>query len=90
MTRITTAKKVLMVMAMTGATLAGSAGIASAGPGPAPGTGVIGGCNMLLDPTMMTVPMVKDTLHGNGANGNAGMFGAVAASGDPTCSSFGG
>jgi len=43
---------------------------------PAPGTGLTGACNMLLDPTMATVPMTHDS-----ANGNAGMFRAVAVSG---------
>jgi hypothetical protein len=73
------------------AALAFSAVPAAAANGPAPGTGIIGGCNMMLDPTMTTVPMVRNTLHGQGANGNAGMFTGVAASGDPFCqTSFGG
>jgi hypothetical protein len=49
---------------------------ASAANGPAPGTGLTGACNMLLDPTMVTVAMTHDA-----ANGNAGMFRAVAVSG---------
>ena len=49
---------------------------AAAAVGPAPGTGLTGACNMLLDPTMLTVPMTHDS-----AAGNAGMFRAVAVSG---------
>ena len=54
---------------------------AQAANGPSPGTGLIGGCNMLLDPTMFTVPMDRDA-----KQGTAGMFIGVAASGDPFCS----
>jgi hypothetical protein len=43
---------------------------------PAPGTGLAGASNMLLDPTMTTIPMVRDA-----PQGNAGMFHAVAVSG---------
>ena len=53
---------------------------AAAAPGPTQ-SGFTGACNMLNDPTMGTVPMVKNTLHGNGSNGDAGMFHAVAVSG---------
>jgi len=49
---------------------------AMAASSPAPGTGLTGACNMLLDPTMATVPMTHDS-----ANGNSGMFRAVAVSG---------
>lgn len=49
---------------------------AAAATAPAPGTGLTGACNMLLDPTMVTVPMTHDS-----AEGNAGMFRAVAVSG---------
>jgi len=43
---------------------------------PAPGTGLAGALNMLLDPTMVTVPMMHDS-----PKGNEGMFRAVAQSG---------
>jgi hypothetical protein len=49
---------------------------AAAASGPAPGSGLTGACNMLHDPTMLTTPMRVDS-----AQGNAGMFTAVAASG---------
>jgi hypothetical protein len=42
---------------------------------PAPGTGLAGAENMLLDPTMTTIPMVRDA-----EQGNAGMFHAVDVS----------
>ncbi len=48
---------------------------ASAAPGPTP-NGYIGACNMLQDPTMWTIPMVRDA-----PQGNAGMFHAVDVSG---------
>ncbi len=45
-------------------------------PRAAPGTGLVGACNMLLDKTMVTIPMARDA-----AQGNAGMFHAVDVSG---------
>ena len=45
-------------------------------PCAAPGTGMAGALNMLHDAKMFTVPMVRDA-----AQGNAGMFHAVAVSG---------
>ena len=49
---------------------------AASRPCPAPGTGLPGALNMLHDATMFTIPMVHDA-----AQGNAGMFVAVANSG---------
>ncbi len=43
---------------------------------PSAGTGLVGACNMLRDVTMPTIPMIHDA-----AQGNAGMFIAVAVSG---------
>lgn len=43
---------------------------------PAPGTGRAGALNMLLDPTMRSVPMAQDA-----PQGNTGMFRAVDESG---------
>ncbi|HET6908955.1 MAG TPA: hypothetical protein VFH54_06405 [Mycobacteriales bacterium] len=75
-------------LTLASATVAGVATIlmtavtpAQAANGPAPGTGLTGGCNMLLDPTMFTVPMANAALQGFN-----GMFRGVAASGDPRCS----
>ncbi len=63
------------VAVVAGLTIA--AGTGSAATGPAPGTGVTGACNMLLAGGGMANAMTKDVR----GNGNAGMFGAVAASG---------
>ena len=53
---------------------------AAAANGPAAGTGLIGGCNMLKDPTMFSVAMAHAS-----TQGFDGMFVGVAASGDPFC-----
>lgn len=83
-------RRLLVVAAgTTGALLAvaGPAGAVTTAPHPAP---LCGALNMLeaspLYPyavsTGMATAMTADTVHGSGANGNAGMFGAVAASSD--------
>lgn len=64
------------VLTIAAAPVALSTMPAAAASGPAPGTGMTGACNMLLDPTMTTTPMTHDA-----AQGNAGMFHAVAVSG---------
>jgi hypothetical protein len=56
--------------------LAGRVSFVEASTCPAPGTGLAGALNMLKDPTMATIPMTHDA-----AQGNAGMFTAVGASG---------
>jgi hypothetical protein len=65
---------------MTGPTDMQSAGRASfaqsSRPCVAPGGGFSGALNMMHDPTMLTIPMVRDA-----PQGNAGMFRAVAVSG---------
>jgi len=66
---LTIASSAILMVAMAGAAVAEP-------PGAAPGTGLTGACNMLLDPTMTTIPMVRDA-----QQGNAGMFHAVAVSG---------
>jgi hypothetical protein len=68
--------KTFAVLAIAAAPVTLSAIPAAAASGPAPGTGLTGACNMLLDPTMSAVPMTHDS-----AQGNAGMFLAVAVSG---------
>jgi hypothetical protein len=70
------AVKIFGVLAIAAAPAALSAMPAAAASGPAPGTGLTGACNMLHDPTMLTTPMTVDS-----AQGNAGMFTAVAVSG---------
>ncbi len=68
--------KMLAAVTIAAAPVALSAMPAAAASGPAPGTGLTGACNMLHDPTMLTTPMTVDA-----AQGNAGMFTAVAVSG---------
>lgn len=68
--------KIFAVLAIAAAAVTLPAVPAVAASGPAPGTGLTGACNMLHDPTMLTTPMTVDS-----AQGNAGMFLAVAVSG---------
>jgi hypothetical protein len=71
--------KTLVVLMIAAAPVAPSAMPAAAASGPAPGTGLTGACNMLVPAAnfgMLDVAMVRDN-----ANGNAGMFNAVAVSG---------
>jgi hypothetical protein len=68
--------KMIAVLVIATAPAALPAMPAAAASGPAPGTGLTGACNMLLDPTMSAIPMTHDS-----AQGNAGMFLAVAVSG---------
>jgi hypothetical protein len=78
MTRTTIAKLSLACLISAAAvTLAVTPAVAAPGPTP---SGFTGACNMLNDTSMGTIPMVKNTLHGNGSNGDAGMFHAVAVS----------
>ena len=68
-----TAPKKLVPAGLPAATI-GSA--EASRPCAAPGTGSVGALNMLNDPTMFTIPMVR-----NAPQGTAGMFHAVAVSG---------
>jgi len=56
---------------------------AMAATGPSGGTGLIGGCNMLHDATML--PGTGGAMDHDSAHGTAGMFIGVAASGDAFC-----
>ena len=69
-------KRLVLAIVSSAILMVAMAGAAAAATGPAPGTGLVGACNMLLDKTMVTVPMARDA-----AQGNAGMFHAVAVSG---------
>ncbi|HEU5477247.1 MAG TPA: hypothetical protein VFU64_05380 [Gaiellaceae bacterium] len=76
-------KLVALVGATAAIALSGMAGAASASPSTTP-NGYIGACNMLLDPTMLTVAMAKDG--GFSSPGSVGMFTATGiTSGDPLC-----
>ena len=68
------AKMFLVLTIATVAAALSSASVAGT-PSPTP-NGFTGACNMLNDATMFTTPMAVDA-----AQGNAGMFGAVAHSG---------
>ncbi len=69
-------RRLIIVIMSSAILMVATAGAAIAGPGAAPGTGLVGACNMLLDTTMATIPMARDA-----AQGNAGMFHAVDVSG---------
>lgn len=69
-------KKFLVLAAMIVAALSVGVGSASAATGPAQGTGYTGACNMLLAGSGMANAMSRDN-----AQGNAGMYRAVAVSG---------
>lgn len=71
-------RRISLAILSTAILMAATAGAATACPGAAPGTGLVGALNMLRDPTMLTVPMVHDA-----PQGNAGMFHAVAVSSCP-------
>ena len=74
-TKVRTIKNWLLLIALVlaAAMLAPHSAEASC---PAPGTGLPGALNMVHDATMLTIPMTHDA-----AQGNAGMFHAVAVSG---------
>lgn len=65
--------------------LASSAGVALAATGPAPGTGATGACNMLASWGVGANGGMARSMSVDNANGNTGMFGAVAASGAASC-----
>jgi len=65
--------------------LASSAGVALAATGPAPGTGATGACNMLAAWGAGANGGMAHAMSVDNANGNIGMFGAVAASGAGSC-----
>jgi hypothetical protein len=69
-------RRLIIVIMSSAILMVATAGAAIAGPGAAPGTGLVGACNMLLDATMVSIPMARDA-----AQGNAGMFHAVDVSG---------
>ena len=74
-------KPILIPLATIGLLAGLAAGPVSAASNPAPGTGLVGACNMLADATMLSIPMARDA-----AQGNAGMQRATEVSGDPGCS----
>lgn len=76
-------RRTLAAIATTAVLLAAFAGTALAGSHqPTTPNGWVGACNMMRDPTMLTVPMVRNATQGT--NGNDGMSRAVDRSGDCT------
>ena len=69
-------KRLVLAIVSSAILMVAMAGAAAAATGPAPGTGLVGACNMLLDKTMVTIPMARAA-----AQGIAGMFHAVDVSG---------
>jgi hypothetical protein len=69
-------KRVILAIVSSAILMVAMASAAAAATGPAPGTGLVGACNMLLDKTMVTIPMANAA-----AQGIAGMFHAVDVSG---------
>jgi hypothetical protein len=68
--------RIVFVFMIGIAAVATSGATAAAASGPAPGTGLVGACNMLLAGAGMTNAMSRDN-----PQGNLGMFGAVDVSG---------
>jgi len=73
MKRLVALVSTLVVLALTGTVSV------EASTTPAPGTGLPGACNMLLDPTML--PGTGGAMDHDAPQGNAGMHTAVAVSG---------
>jgi|GEM_PF-6879470 hypothetical protein len=75
----------LVVAGTLAACLASSAGVALAATVAAPGTGATGACNMLASWGAGANGGMAHAMSVDNANGNTGMFGAVAASGAVSC-----
>jgi len=75
--------KMSLVVVMAAVPVALASLPATAATGPSRGTGLIGGCNMLRDATML--PGTGGAMDHDSAQGTAGMFIGVAASGDAFC-----
>jgi len=85
MTHIRTRLARVLVAGTLALCLASTAGVAFAGTAPAPGTGATGACNMLAAWGAGANGGMANAMSVDNANGNTGMFGAVAASGAVSC-----
>jgi hypothetical protein len=85
MTHFRTRLARIMVAGTLALCFSGSAGVALAATSPAPGTGATGACNMLAAWGAGANGGMAHAMSVDNANGNAGMFRAVAASGAQTC-----
>jgi hypothetical protein len=83
MVRVTRRFRLLAVTAVIALSLSGFAGTAAAATGPAQGTGLVGACNMLLAWGVGANGGMARAMSVDNANGNDGMWGAVAVSGCP-------
>ena len=75
--------RLVAVTALIALSLSAFAGTAAAATGPAQGTGLVGACNMLLAWGAGANGGMANAMAVNNANGNAGMWQAVAVSGCP-------
>lgn len=75
--------RVVAVTALIALTLSAFAGTAAAATGAAPGTGLIGACNMLLAWDVGANGGMANAMSVDNAAGNDGMWHAVAVSGCP-------
>jgi hypothetical protein len=75
--------RLLAVTAVVALTLSAFAGTAAAATGPSQGTGFVGACNMLLAWGVGANGGMARAMSADNANGNDGMWGAVAVSGCP-------
>ena len=75
--------RLLVVAALIALSLSAFAGTATAATGPAQGTGLVGACNMLLAWGAGANGGMANAMSVDNANGNDGMWQAVAVSGCP-------
>jgi hypothetical protein len=75
--------RLLVVTAVVALSLSAFAGTAAAATGPAQGTGLVGACNMLLAWGAGANGGMANAMSVDDANGNDGMWQAVAVSGCP-------
>lgn len=81
MLRSATRLRILAVTAVVALSLSAFAGTAAAATGPAPGTGLVGSCNMLLAYGAGANGGLARAFSVENVNGWDGKWGAVAASG---------
>jgi hypothetical protein len=81
MLRVVKRLRVLAVTAVVALSLSAFAGTAAAATGPAPGTGLVGSCNMLLALNVGANGGLAGAFSMENVNGWDGKWGAVAASG---------
>lgn len=83
MERVVRRFRLFVVTALIALSLSAFAGTAAAATGPAPGTGLVGACNMLRAWGAGANGGMANAMSVDNANGNDGMWRAVAVSGCP-------